>query len=432
VSERRHESDVLVVGGGPAGIAAACCAAEAGLRVAIADDNPALGGQIWRGEQELPTSKEAAAWYKRFNQLPVQRLLGTRVFAQADAHALVAEIEGRTCEIAFNKLILATGARERFLPFPGWTLPNVMGAGGLQALAKTGLNLRGKRVVVAGTGPLLLAVAAYLKHHGADIRLIAEQAPRGRLFSFALSLSRQPSKWMQAARLRREIRRVPYLTACWPVRAEGKDVLQSVTLHRGGKTWNVACDYLACGFHLVPNTELAELLGCQLEEGRVRVDNFQQTSISHVYCAGEPTGIGGLELSLVEGEIAGYAAAGKIQSARHLIARRKRLQRFADAMERAFALRPELKHLPAPDTLMCRCEDVTFSRLREHNSWRSAKLITRCGMGPCQGRICGPAADFLLGWKPDSVRPPLFPVAVESLMAVAAAGTSETSLHNPR
>jgi D-hydroxyproline dehydrogenase subunit alpha len=427
VSDRR-EFDVLVVGGGPAGIAAACCAAEAALRVAIADDNPALGGQIWRGEHASPSSKEAAFWYQRVKDLRIERLAGTRVFAQVDSQTLAAETDTSVCELSFRSLILATGARERFLPFPGWTLPNVMGAGGLQALAKSGWHVRGRKVVVAGTGPLLLAVAAHLKQYGADVRLIAEQASRRQLLAFALGLWRQPPKLKDALSLRCQLLGIPYQTSCWPVAAEGKHKLESVTMRRGANTWSVPCDYLACGFHLVPNTELAALLGCAVENAKVRVDDLQQTTVPGIYCAGEPTGIGGLELSLLEGQIAGYAAAGRLDSARRLFANRNKMRRFATALERAFALRPELKELPQPDTLVCRCEDVSLSRLREHSSWRAAKLLTRCGMGPCQGRVCGPALEFLLDWKPESVRPPVFPVRVESLLA--ATRTDSETLHN--
>ena len=425
----RRQFDVLVVGGGPAGIAAACCAAEAALRVAIADDNPALGGQIWRGEHSSPSSKEAAFWYQRVKDLRVEHLAGTRVFAQVDSRTLAAETDTSVSELSFRSLILATGARERFLPFPGWTLPNVMGAGGLQALAKSGWNVRGRKVVVAGTGPLLLAVAAHLREYGADVRLIAEQASRRQLLAFSLSLWRQPSKLNDALSLRRQLLGVPYLPSCWPIAAEGKHKLESVSVRRGAKTWSVPCDYLACGFHLVPNTELAALLGCVVENGKVRVDELQQTTMPDVYCAGEPTGIGGLELSLVEGQIAGHAAAGRLDPARRLLAKRDKMRRFAAALERAFVLRPELQELPRPETLVCRCEDVSLSRLREHSSWRAAKLLTRCGMGPCQGRVCGPALEFLLDWKPESVRPPVFPVRVESLIAAAVRTDSET-MHN--
>jgi NADPH-dependent 2,4-dienoyl-CoA reductase/sulfur reductase-like enzyme len=188
----------------------------------------------------------------------------------------------------------------------------------------------------------------------------------------------------------------------------------------GGRTTRLACDYLACGFHLVPNTELAALLGCRVHQGVVSVDDLQQTSVANVYCAGEPTGIGGVELSLLEGEIAGYAAAGNTSAARQLFAQRAKYQKFARAMDRAVTLNPALKQLAQPDTLVCRCEDVSLARLREHAAWRSAKLHTRCGMGPCQGRICGPAVEFLLGWQVDSVRPPVFPARIDSLQKMAA------------
>jgi NADPH-dependent 2,4-dienoyl-CoA reductase/sulfur reductase-like enzyme len=316
-------------------------------------------------------------------------------------------------ELSYESLVLATGARERFLPFPGWTLPNVMGAGGLQALVKTGLPIEGKRVVVAGSGPLLLAVAAYLRGHGANVLLIAEQASSVQLARFAVGLF---SKRSQAFDLKRQLSGVPYRSGCWVSEAHGAERLESVTLVHGKKRWQVSCDYLACGFHLVPNVELAELLGCDTEFGHVKVNAFQQTTVANVYSAGETTGIGGLELSLVEGEIAGLAAAGKHDAARELFPVRVRQRKFADLLNRTFALRDELKYLSTPETIVCRCEDVTLERLQGHTSWRAAKLQTRCGMGPCQGRVCGGAVEFLFGWRATSVRPPMLPVRISSLI----------------
>ena len=161
--------DVLVVGGGPAGIAAASYAARSGRHVAIVDDNPALGGQIWRGEQAKPGAREATAWFKKARKPGILSICGARVFDQPQAGLLLAETGDGARELRYRNLILATGARERFLPFPGWTLPNVCGAGGLQALAKTGLPLGGKRVVIAGSGPLLLAAGAFLRRCGANV-----------------------------------------------------------------------------------------------------------------------------------------------------------------------------------------------------------------------------------------------------------------------
>jgi NADPH-dependent 2,4-dienoyl-CoA reductase/sulfur reductase-like enzyme len=292
-----------------------------------------------------------------------------------------------------------------------------MGAGGLQALVKTGLKISGKRVVIAGTGPLLLAVAAYLREHGANVLVIAEQTSRSHLARFAFRLLSETAKRRQAFDLRRKLSGIRYLTGCWPIAARGNQELASVTLQRGRKRWQVDCDYLACGFHLVPNLELAELLGCKIENRAVSVDEFQQTTVPHVYAAGETTGIGGLEQSLVEGEIAGLAAAGNRAKASKLFSARTKQQRFARVLNETFALREELRDLVTHDTIVCRCEDVPMEKLKAHRSWREAKLQTRCGMGPCQGRVCGPAIEFLLGWQVSSVRPPVLPVRVESLIA---------------
>lgn len=417
----QHVCDVLVVGAGPAGLAAAWRAAESGLRVSVVDDNPSAGGQIWRGEQAKPSSPEAQAWFKKIRSVDIQMIAGARVFQQPEVGTLHAETSEGVCELKYERLVLATGARERFLPFPGWTLPNVMGAGGLQALVKTGLSIKGKRVVVAGSGPLLVAVTAYLRRCGAQIFFIAEQASQMRLARFALGVALNTDKRSQVWAFKTEFYRgeaqpLKYLTSCWVVAAHGKEKLESVTLVSGGRVGQVECDYLACGYHLVPNVELAELLGCEIDRGSVRVDEYQQTRITNVYSAGEATGIGGLELSLVEGEIAGLAAAGKHRMARELFATRQKQRKFADLLNRTFALREELKHLADPSTIVCRCEDVTLERLRAHRSWRSAKLQTRCGMGPCQGRVCGAAVEFLFGWRAESVRPPVLPVRVESLI----------------
>jgi NADPH-dependent 2,4-dienoyl-CoA reductase/sulfur reductase-like enzyme len=416
--------DVLVVGAGPAGLAAAWRAATAGLNVAVVDDNPAAGGQIWRGEQSKPSSREAQVWFERIRSVNIRLLRGSRIFQQTQPGQLLAETSSGVTSLSYTKLILATGARERFLPFPGWTLPNVMGAGGLQALVKTGLSIAGKRVVIAGTGPLLLAVAGYLVERGANVLLIAEQASSLRLARFGVALF-GAGKSAQALELKRRLKNVKYLHDCWPVAAHGDEKVESVSLFQSGRTWQVECDYLACGFHLVPNLELAELLGCRIEDRVVSVDEFQQTSVPHVYAAGEATGIGGLELSLVEGEIAGLAAAGKRNEAEKLFRVRAKGQGFARILNETFALRKELRDLVKSETIVCRCEDVSFGRLQAHDSWRAAKLQTRCGMGPCQGRVCGSAVEFLFNWKVESVRPPVFPVRIESLSHKEAQKTQE-------
>ena len=409
----KFESEILIIGGGAAGLAAAVSALNS--KVLIVDDNPKLGGQIWRAELGKIKSPEAQELIERIEQKQVSILNNASVFAQKDEKTLLAETLNRTVELQFEKLILATGARERFLPFPNWTLPNIFGAGGLQALVKNGLSVENKRVVVAGTGALLLVVAEYLKSKGAKVLLIAEQTSAKNLGKFGFSLWKQPKKIAQAISLKTRLFGVKFLTDCYIVSAEGNGKLEAVNLTRNGKTWQIECDMLACGFHLAPNIELASMLDCKIENGYVVVDEFQQTSIKNIFCVGEPTGIGGVEKSLIEGKTVGFSAIGEFEKAKELLTERSKIQRFADRLNETFALRDELKTLPDAETIVCRCEDVKFGDLKNHKSFREAKLNTRCGMGSCQGRICGAATEFLFDWKNDSVRPPIFPVRLESL-----------------
>ncbi|MGC8550660.1 MAG: FAD-dependent oxidoreductase [Acidobacteriaceae bacterium] len=419
-----HNYDVLVLGGGPAGIAAASSAAPH-ASVAIVDENPTLGGQIWRNAFAASASGPAAHWHQRIQQAPVTRLHGLRVFHAPVPGTLLAEAKDGLHILHYQKLILATGARERFLPFPGWTLPNIMGAGALQAMVKSGLPIAGKRIVIAGSGPLLIAAAAFLKKHHARVICICEQAPIRQLLPFTKQLVTNPQKLFQALQYRLQMLTAPWRAGWWPAIARGQSQLETITVTNGTRRYIIPCDYLACGFHLTPNTELPTLLGCAIQRGFVTVNAVQQTSIPNVYAAGEITGIGGLEKSLLEGAIAGYAATGQSDAARKLIPQRNKSLRFAAAIERAFALRPELRRLPAPSTHVCRCEDVSHSQLASHASWRNAKLHTRCGMGPCQGRICGPATEFLYGWPSESVRPPILPVRLETLAQSAQPASQE-------
>jgi NADPH-dependent 2,4-dienoyl-CoA reductase/sulfur reductase-like enzyme len=420
-------ADVIVVGAGPAGIAAATAAARHGRSVILLDDNPAAGGQIWRSGIEASSAhgdkREDAAKGKAFRELVssgATLLFGYRVFDAPAPGTLQAlrETDGdvEVDTLQYDRLILATGARERFLPFPGWTLPGVFGAGGLQALVKGGFSVRGKRVAVAGSGPLLLAVAAHLREYGADVTSVSEQAALSQVALFAASLWSHPAKIWQGIGYRTSMGKTPYRTGCWPISAVANaatGLLKSVRFTDGAAIWEEPCDLLACGFHLVPNTELASLLGCTLRGDFVEVDEQQQTSVKNIYCVGEPVGIGGLEAALVQGEIAGLACVGHQTGS--LRARNVAERRFAARLETAFRLRDELRSLSAPETIVCRCEDVTYDSLAARSGWTDAKLQTRCGMGPCQGRICGPATEVLFGWKPKSIRPPLFPVPVSAL-----------------
>jgi NADPH-dependent 2,4-dienoyl-CoA reductase/sulfur reductase-like enzyme len=408
-------TDILTIGGGPAGLAAAVSAAESGRRVTIVDDNPRLGGQIWRAELGKNKSPDAERLLAAIAAGKFNLINNAQIFAVDADSSLLAETNGGSVRLSYNKLILATGARERFLPFPGWTLPGVLGAGGLQALVKGGFDVAGKRILVAGTGPLLLVVAEYLKSKEAKVVAILEQAPASKINRFALGLWRYPAKIAQGFELRSRLAGIPYLKSSWIKRVERNGQGLNATVNKNGRDRQLECEYIACGFHLVPNIELPSILGCSIVDGFVTVDNYQRTSVPNIFTAGEPTGIGGVEAAFLEGKIAGFAATGETRKAEALLAKRDRTDRFATALNAAFELRDELKDLAIAETLVCRCEDVSFEKLRTFDNWREAKLQTRCGMGPCQGRVCGPATEFLFGWQRGSVRPPIFPVKLENL-----------------
>jgi len=409
--------DVIVVGAGPAGLAAASIAAEHGLRVAVIEATPWLGGQIWRGEQARPSSAQAQRWFARLQASGAEVLLNTAAVAAPVPGVLLAESPDGAMEIRWQRLVLAVGARELLLPFPGWTLPGVIGAGGLQALVKAGWPVAGKRIVVAGSGPLLFAVAANLRQDGAKVVQVTEQTPWTRLIGFGMKLPfLAPSKLIQAAEYQLRLLGIGYRAGCWPVSVQGKDHVEAVTLRAGRRTWTIPCDVLACGFNLVPNLEMPHLMGCRIEDDVVCVNPWQETSVPNVYCAGEPTGVGGVDRAIVEGQIAGYAIACEKDRAKQLFGSRGRARRFTEAMDRGFALRQEVRHLAQPDTIVCRCEDVRLRQLEPYDTPQAAKLHTRCGMGTCQGRICGAALRALFGWEGPSVRPPIFPARIDTLM----------------
>lgn len=426
-ADARH-AEVLVVGAGPAGLAAATAAANHGCKVLLVDDNPHPGGQIWRtspdGAQDTSERdaarlrRDRAEWAARaaFRKSGAEFLPGRRV-VDAPQRGVLRTIVDQDCAprmetFAWERLILATGARERFLPFPGWTLPGVFGAGGLQSLVKGGYPIAGKRVVVAGSGPLLLAVAVHLQKYGAKIVSIAEQTELSEVLRFAAGLGSHPGKALQGIRYRAALSGVPYRMGWWPVGVDRSGSELVVRLTNGKSTLSETCDSVAVGFHLVPNTELGELLGCALNDRGIVVNQQQQTTVADVFCVGEPTGVAGLDAALVQGEIAGLAAAGQVQKAAKLYPKCAKERAFGERLSKAFHLRQEVCSLAAPETIVCRCEDVSYARLQKRTSWTEAKLQTRCGMGPCQGRICGPAVQSLFGWRPTSVRPPLFPVPI--------------------
>ena len=405
--------DILIVGAGPAGMAAALAAAPSGARIAVLDDNPAAGGQIWRDGPQAHLPALAREHRRSLEaQANIELLPASRVVALAGPQALLVEDPEQGRVIEYEKLILCTGARELLLPFPGWTLPGVTGAGGLQALIKGGLPVAGERIVIAGSGPLLLASAATARDNGARVLHILEQASWSAVAGFAAQLPRWPHKLLQSFGLLHP----GYRASSHVVEALGDGRLEALRLNIGGQLREIACERLACGFGLVPNLQLGQALGCRIEQGAIAVDAWQATNLAGVYAAGESTGFGGSEKALVEGAIAGHAAVGEREAAQRLWPQRQRWHDFARALNSAFALGDAVKRLARPDTLICRCEDVPLSAVVDHQGWSQAKLASRCGMGACQGRVCGAAAQALFGWQPPAPRPPFSPARIDTLL----------------
>jgi thioredoxin reductase len=415
--------DVVVIGAGPAGLAAAVTAATAGLDVALVDAGRRPGGQYYR-HHAAETGRLHHGWdtfvrlrnaLDRLTYLP-----GHRVWHVEDGftvHALTGDRDERPVRIDARAVIVATGAHDRSLPFPGWDLPGVLTAGGAQALLKGNRVRAGEQIVVAGTGPFLFPVATGLAGAGATVLGVFEA---NRPYGFASQVARHPDKAREgagyAALLARH--RIPYRTGHAVVAAHGDGRVEAVTvarLDRGRATVRervIDCDTVAVGYGFTPQLEIPLQLGCATRmdaDGSlvVTVDAAQRTSVSGLYAAGETTGVGGAQLSLVEGELAGLAVAEALgglaadpADVRRLVARRRRLRAFAAAMHRTYPIRPGWMDRLRDDTIICRCEEVTCGRLTEAAELgatdpRSAKLLSRAGMGWCQGRVCGYATAWL-------------------------------------
>ena len=433
---KRLDFELLVVGAGPAGLAAAHAGARRGAKVGLVDAQPRAGGQVWRHDLRFGVPARARAQIDGLRAAGIEWLPGHEV-AMAEEHCLIAAHADAAVALHWRKLVIATGARELLLPFPGWTLPGVSGAGGLQALAKQGWPVAGRRVVVAGSGPLLLAAAATLKRHGAELVGIHEQVDAAQLRGFARQLWRWPRKLAQAALLRAGLAGVPWHKRSIVRAAHGVGALSAVDVEfADGRCERVDCDLLAVGWGLVPNIELARMLGCELDASYthpvLRVDQRLRSSHADIHAAGEVIGVGGRDCAHLEGAMAACFALGDERAGEALRVRREHERAYARLLQRHFVTDARVHALAADDTLVCRCEDVPLSAIREHRDPRQLRLVTRCGMGACQGRVCGAALRELQlatpNASPTAVRPPLTPV---TLAALADVSFDENGTGNP-
>ncbi|MEV2250705.1 FAD-dependent oxidoreductase [Streptomyces sp. NPDC050147] len=344
-------------------------------------------------------------------------------------HALLGPGQEESVAVHADAVLLATGGYEKVLPFPGWTLPGVITAGGAQAMLKGGLVLPGRTAVVAGTGPLLMPVAVGLAAAGAKVAALVESAGPEPFARHAATLAAHPDKLAEGAWYATQLLRhgVPVASRHTVVEAHGKHALDAVTIAaldaagrvRPGTERRVDCDTLAVGHGMLPHTDLAEGLGCRVDGVNVAVDSEQRTDVPGVWAAGEATGIGGAALSLAEGHIAGRSAAARLQGSTPdprawaaAAAARKKARKFAAAIGAVYAPPAHWAEQLRDDTLVCRCEEVPASAVREAveelgaTDVRTVKLLTRAGMGWCQGRMCSAAVAELAGCEERSARRP--------------------------
>jgi NADPH-dependent 2,4-dienoyl-CoA reductase/sulfur reductase-like enzyme len=369
---------VVVVGGGPAGMAAADAAVQAGAEVVLVDAEPVLGGQYHRGSAQSVDPR-------------VRHLSDSTVWATEGLRLHIRP--GRVLDA--DAVVLATGAHDRVVPFPGWDLPGVYTAGAAQALAKGQGVAVGRRVVVSGTGPFLLPVAESLVRVGSQVLEVLEANGVGRWARHPRAANAR--KLAELARYATVLarHRIPLRTRTAVVAAHGEDRVTEVTVARLRPDWSVregtrrrvAVDAVCVSHGFTPRLELAVGFGCRLVDGFVEVDGTGATSVPGVYAAGEITGIGGADLAAAEGAAAGAAAAG-------VPVRTRRGSRFAAALADVHPV-PSGRHgWLTPDTLVCRCEEVTLRDLDAAIALgaadaRTLKLTSRFGLGRCQGRMCG-------------------------------------------
>ena len=466
IASLNESYDIVVVGAGPAGMSAASTAARLGCRVLVVDENPDLGGQIYRAVTTTPVRDRAilgedywrgAAICDDFIQSAASWISGAVVWSVnglgGDASAIEVGISkhGSARLINARHVILATGAIERPFPIPGWTMPGVMTAGAAQiALKSSGLVPDG-RVVLAGCGPLMVLLGAQLQAAGANIVAVVDTTPRG--------------NWRQAAPyfpaflassyalkglglLFRARRRLRFINGATALRVEGTDHARRLVVTRASADIALDCDLVLLHHGVVPNVNMSNAIGwahhfdAEQHCWTPTVDAWFTSGLAGASIAGDAGGIGGAESAALRGAIAALEVArrfGKItveqrdqQAAplRRGLEKSLRGRRFLDIL-----YRPSRAFLaPADaDTIACRCEEVTVGQIRETTRLlgvvgpNQMKAFLRCGMGPCQGRLCGPTVYEVMSETrgvsmPDigtyRLRPPFKPVTVAEIASL--------------
>jgi NADPH-dependent 2,4-dienoyl-CoA reductase/sulfur reductase-like enzyme len=459
------EADVVVLGAGPAGLAAARAAAESGARVHVVDAAPAAGGQYWM--QRAPALDGTPAppqMAKGAHAIAATRAAGATIHTRAEVWAVfpdlhvVATAAGEPLEIAARAIVIATGAYDRVPALPGWTLPGVITAGAAQRLAKLGGVAAGSRVVVAGSGPFLPVVAGALRGAGADIAAFVDAQRPG--LDVVAHVARYPERWRETLHLLQGIAAVPVRRFGWIVtEALGATRLESVriapiardgSIDRARSATLAHVDALVTGWGFRPSIDVSSLLRCDhaYDEAAggwycVADPATGATSVPHVFAAGEVTGVAGALPAQLAGRLAGFAAAAdagcaaRSTAAEHADLRRrlKRACAFAGALNRHSAPPRAIAELAAPDTIVCRCEGVTRAEIAAAyadgaSGVLGAKLWTRAGMGPCQGRMCSwDIARLATGGDPARAgyNRPRIPIRPVPLALVAAAMADPTN-----
>ena len=467
---KETRTEVAVVGAGPAGLSAALAAAQAGVQVTLVDNYRQPGGPYYRQPaaefkalQPEGHQHEGRILWEKVADAGVKLLTGTTIWGAFEGNQLALHGPESPASLKAQVIILATGAYERTAAFPGWTLPGVMTSGAAQTLLKEQRIMPGRCILLAGTGPLQMVVAAGLVEAGAEVVAILEGS------ALARKTTRRPldhamAAWGQWDRMREllsswlTLRRagVSLYTGCGVVAAHGQEAVTEVTIAQLDDEWRpipdtyetLACDTLCCSYGFVPATELAQLFGadCEWQPERggflpVR-DEHMQTSVPGVFAVGDGAGTGGGPLALIEGQIAGLAGAAQIKARssdqvaildERLRRALRREQRFQQLYAELFTPGPGLDELAQPDTIICRCEEVTRADIIEAvrmgaDTLDAVKALTRCGMGNCQGRVCGPLVAALVAQETGRsradvgqfrVRPPVFPIPLADLKPVA-------------